>query len=108
MRASPYLLSESDMHPLRSDELYPRRYVAERACVIVRVVPRRRGNQRQLVVEEGSVGITKGAEFAPLPSDVNVCDSHENPLAPTWGFWISIETCDPYHLLLDWDDPCLW
>lgn len=87
------------MHFLRKDELRSRR-VTLRACVEARI--EREGRTRRLVVE-GPLRFTKGTEFAPLPPDVTVLDSEGNRLEPTWGFWVSLETFDPYHLVTDWD-----
>jgi hypothetical protein len=88
------------MHFLLKKELYQRRRVRVRACVMVRLEA---GSGVRRLVVDGPVSITSGTEFSPLPADVMVVDSEGNILEPTWGFWVSLETFDPFHLLTDWD-----
>ena len=43
------------------------------------------------------------AVFVPLPKEIKVISQDGEPITPTWKFWISTETFDPFHLLIDWD-----
>jgi|WetSurMetagenome_2_1015567.scaffolds.fasta_scaffold11132_2 hypothetical protein len=75
-----------------------------RAAVRVRVEPHKRREPRKLVVESG-VFVLKANDVAlvPLPEDVVVMSKGGEVLKPTWGFWVSVETFDPYHVLTDWE-----
>lgn len=89
------------MHFLRKDELYSTRHVALRAAVMVEF--HQVGRKGRRLVVDPPLRFARDAEFARLPPDVEVVDSEGNPLEPTWGFWVSTETFNPYHLVTDWD-----
>jgi hypothetical protein len=76
---------------------------SKKPLVAVKVHVTARKGSRVLVVEPGIVGIDSNAMLVPLPKDVVVESDEGEVVQPTWGFWVSIETFDPYHLLLDWD-----
>jgi hypothetical protein len=65
---------------------------------------RKRGEPRRLIVEP-DILILKARDVAlvPLPEDVIVVSEDGEVLKPSWGFWVSVETFDPYHVLTDWD-----
>jgi len=57
-----------------------------------------------LRIVDKPLGFSKeGSLFMPLPKDVVVTSLEGDPIFPCWGFWISLETIDPFHLLMDWD-----
>jgi len=79
------------------------------AAVTVRVV--RRGGQRTLVVQtadevERPIGMLKtGVSIAPLPEGVRVLDSEGDAIPPSRRFWVTTDTIDPFHMLIDTEDP---
>jgi hypothetical protein len=88
------------MHFLGRYEFKFRRH-AIRACVTV-LVARGRGKDGTLEVVPGSVAVMD-AEVVRLPDGVMVVGPGGEVIAPTWGFWVTTESIDPYHLLTDWD-----
>lgn len=80
------------------------------AAVTVRAA--KKGKDRVLIVQTSDevkhpIGVLKvGVTLAPLPSGVKVLDDEGEPIAPSHGFWVTTETLDPYHMLIDAEDPC--
>lgn len=71
-----------------------------RACVTVCVAQ----GGAQLVVQPASISIAKkDALFWPLPPRTRVVDEEGQEVRPSLGccFYVSLETFDPYHLVLE-------
>jgi len=64
------------------------------------VLAEKRGDALQVV--DRVVLIKPDAQVVRLPDRIRIL-SGDSPIEPTWGFWISVETMDPYHAILDWD-----
>ena len=59
---------------------------------------------KTLQVEADSICIVKAdALVMSLPKGVRLVDADGDEILPTWGFWVTTESLDPYHLLLDFD-----
>jgi hypothetical protein len=73
--------------------------------VYAAVVAHRKKNN--LVVQGGSIQLVKeGTLFAPLHgSGFEVVAEDGTPIQPTGSFYISVETFDPVHLIIDWFQP---
>ena len=55
-----------------------------------------------LQVKTGSICVIKSdAMIVPLPKTIRVVSDEGEESTPTWGFWVTTETFDPWHLLLD-------
>lgn len=70
-----------------------------RVAVIVKWTSRR---QSALVLVGSDVGVAKdGVRIAELPKKIRVLDPDGEPVAASGRFFVTTETVDPYHLLLD-------
>lgn len=75
------------------------------ACVTVRV--RDKGGvggtgEKHLVVQEGKIGLASpGSGFIEIPAPWVVTDQEGNSVASSRTFWISVDTFDPYHVVID-------
>lgn len=70
------------------------------ACVTVRV----ESKGERLVVQPGSIAVTKrDTLFWPLPERCSVVDEEGTVVKPSAGrrFFVSLETFDPHHLLIE-------
>ena len=71
-----------------------------RACVSVRVEYRDR--KPVLIVKDGSVGVLKGdAILVELPKEIPVIGPDGDRIKPTGKFYVTTETFDPHHALVD-------
>lgn len=60
--------------------------------------------KKTLRLETGSGAlINPDTKFTRLPEDIKVVDHHGEEIPAMRGFWISTESIDPYHILIDWD-----
>lgn len=89
------------MHPITSKQLLemelPHPYAA---VIVVR-------DKKNLVIQDCSLMFVKrGATFAPLTdTGLQVISEDGEPIQPTGTFYISLETIDPHHLIIDWFRP---
>ena len=84
------------MHFAASKDLFLERRV-RRQSAGVRVHVLKGG--KTLQVEGGSLCIVKAdALIIPLPPKIRVVSEEGEEITPTWGFWVSTETFDPYFL----------
>ena len=91
------------MHFLNKDELWRARAI-QRPCAAVKVRFTRKARERVLTVEHGFVAILgHDAIIAPLPKDVVVVTEDGEAIEASRGFWVTIETFDPWHLLMDFE-----
>lgn len=59
---------------------------------------------KTLQVKTGSICVIKAdALIIPLPKGIRVVSDEGEAIEPTWGFWVTTETFDPWHLLIDLD-----
>ncbi len=75
----------------------------QRAGVEVRVRAR-----RELVVQADSIVVLKrDALISRVPSTISVVTEDGKPIAPAAGsaFWISTETLDPFHVVVELPEP---
>lgn len=71
------------------------------AAVIVHTL---NGRQPRLqVTEDSPVMVKTDTYFVLLPDTITVIDAFGNPITPSGQFWISGETIDPQHVLIDRD-----
>lgn len=86
-------------HSVVKDQVY-RRLTKPFACVTVTV--QKKG---VLVIKPNSFGVAQsGVLFAELPEKWKVVDpdpDETEPVLPSRQFYISVETIDPYHILID-------
>jgi len=67
------------------------------ACVTVEVL-----GKKKLKAVPGSIAFLKSdARLVALPEDVIVVDDKGNVIEPSRGFFITTETFDPYHAIID-------
>lgn len=67
------------------------------ACVTVQVA-----GKKTLKAIAGSINILRDdAQLVALPSDVSVVDEQGNAIKPSRGFYVTTETFDPFHVLVD-------
>lgn len=89
------------MHPLKYDDTRFAQVVGKARAV---VTAKAHYKPKRLVIVEGSLGIAKhDTLFVPVPESIPVLDPDGKPIKPSKGskFWISVETFDPYHILLE-------
>lgn len=86
------------MHPLQGKTALSMRSPKPYAAVIAH----RKSNQ--LIVQQGSVHLVKqDTLFAPIDgSNLQVVAVDGTPIKPEGAFYISLETIDPMHLIIDW------
>jgi hypothetical protein len=49
--------------------------------------------------------VVEGTRVAPLPAAFSVWTLEKIELKPLCRFWITIDTVDPYHCVIDWEGP---
>lgn len=86
------------MHPVKG---YGFSVGRERAAVRVEAI-RKNGKYIELRVVPGSLCVIKpDAIVAPIPESLSVVDTDGNPIQAERQFFISTESFDPYHLVID-------
>ncbi len=69
----------------------------------------REGKSDRLRIHAGDGGgivVAKvGLALAPLPASVRVVGPADEPVEPSTRFWVTLDTFDPFHLVLDVEDP---
>jgi hypothetical protein len=56
----------------------------------------------KLRVQEGGICIlTPDALFVPLPERIKVIDLDGKPIKSTWKFFVTIESFNPFHVVID-------
>jgi hypothetical protein len=61
---------------------------------------------RQLEIQprmEDVMVVAEGTQVAQLPDEFEVVDCEGKRVEPTHDFYVTAETMDPEHMLLDWD-----
>lgn len=59
--------------------------------------------KKVITIEDSSINIAKpGTKFAKLPTDFKVVDSNGDEIPTTGSYYISTETIDPHHLIIDY------
>ncbi len=98
------------MHFLKESERNGYDVHRHRAGVTVRF--EKAGKERVLVLrvpedDEPCIAVARlGTSFARLPDDVKVLDPDtRKPIKASHQFWVSLGTLDPFHFLLDTDEP---
>lgn len=87
------------MHFLKRDELYGGiRTSKPWAAVQVRI---ERGSPRTLTIQPGVSVLKVDVMLIPLPENVRVVDGDGNAVVASHRFWVTTESFDPFHLLLD-------
>ena len=86
-------------HPIAPRDLRPAR-ATRRPYAAVRV--ERTGGRPAVLTVVGPVRfVTLGTLLLELPAEVRVVDGEGAPVAPSGRYYITQDTCDPYHLLVD-------
>lgn len=90
------------MHPLTSKHLLYDIELPHPYAAVIAV-----WDKKNLVVQDRSLMLVKtGAKFAPLiDTGLQVISEDGEPIQPTGTFYISPETLDPHHLIIDWFRP---
>ncbi|MGV2887546.1 hypothetical protein [Paenibacillus taichungensis] len=90
------------LHPLSSKHLVNQMELQHPYAAVIAV-----RNKKTLVVKDGSfLFVKKGAKFAPLKdTGFEVVSEDGKPIQPTGDFYISLDTFDPCHTIIDWFRP---
>lgn len=94
-------------HFLRKGEVSGSSVQQPIACVTCRLEKIGGKEVLRLVDTEDVIGILKvGSLVAPLPDRVSLLPAEDDvPIVAEHRFWVSTETIDPYHVVIDTDSP---
>lgn len=99
-------------HFLLTKEKEGRSHFISRPIAGVTVRFEKRGRDRLLVVcsiddVEHAIAIMQmGAQMAPVPASVKVIDAAtRKTIKPSHRFWVTLESLDPFHMLIDAEWP---
>ena len=67
------------------------------------MVSRKKG--KDLVIVPGQIHLLKDdTQVVELPEDYTILNPEDGtPIEPSFSFWITTETFDPFHAVIDWD-----
>jgi hypothetical protein len=72
----------------------------------------KRGRDRLLIVctpddvEHPIAAMRMGSQMAPVPDSVKIIDpTTKKPIRPSHRFWVTLETLDPFHMVIDTEWP---